>query len=95
MAIVNTILYILLIIEIIVLIYNRKVLFSLITDLLGKNEEKPEEQKSKYKEVKSYILKELNKGFTFEQISDTLLKVGWGKEMIDLVINDVKSRKQY
>ena len=96
MAIVNFInfmLYVILVIEIILIIYFRKVLFSLIKGLLGKNKEKPEAQKYGYEEVKSYILKELNKGCAYEQISESLLRVGWKKEMIDMVISDIIVKK--
>ena len=104
MAIVNIInfmLYTILIVEIILIIYLRKGvislfngLLSLFMDLLGKNKEKPEAQKSGYEEVRSYILKELDKGCAYEQISKSLLRVGWKKEMIDLVINEIMKRKQ-
>jgi len=91
---VNFMLYVILVIEIILIIYFRKVLFSLIKGLLDKNKEKPETQKSGYEEVRSYILKELNKGCAYEQINESLLRVGWKKEMIDRVISDIIVRKQ-
>ena len=59
-----------------------------------KNKKNIEAQKYGYEEVRSYILKELNKGFTFEQISESLLKADWDKDMIDLVINEIMKRKQ-
>jgi len=49
-------------------------------------------QTSGYKQLQSYILKELDKGFTFEQVTDALEKAGWKKEMIDLVMGDLKKR---
>jgi len=94
MAFVNFIIYIILIVEIILIIYLRKEVISLFIGLLGKNKEKPEAQKSGYEEVRSYILKELNKGCAYEQISESLLKVGWTREMIDKVISDIIVRKQ-
>ena len=95
MVIINTILYIILIIEIILLIYYRKVVFSLIIGLLGKKKEKPEKIKSEYEEIKSYIIKEHDKGYTFEQISEALLKADWDKEMIDFAMNEIMKRKQH
>jgi len=82
---INYMLYVFLIIEIILLIYYRKVLLSLIKELLGKKQKDP---KSEYEQVKSYIIKELNKGFTLEQIKETLLKADWDKEMIEMAINE-------
>ena len=94
MAFVNFIIYTILIVEIILIIYLRKEVISLFIGLLGKKKEKPEEQKSQYEEVRSYILKELNKGCAYEQISESLLRVGWKKEMIDKIISDIIVRKQ-
>jgi len=39
-------------------------------------------------------MKELNKGFTYEQVKGYLLKVGWNKELVDSAIRDIISRKQ-
>ena len=94
MAFVNFIIYTILIVEIILIIYLRKEVISLFIGILGKNKEKPVDQKSDYEEVKSYILKKLNKGFVYEQISESLLRVGWKKEMIDKVISDIIVKKQ-
>ena len=91
---INFMLYVILVIEIILIIYFRKILYSLIEGLLGKNKEEPEAQKSGYEEVRSYVLKELDKGCAYEQISESLLRVGWKKEMIDKAISDIIVRKQ-
>jgi len=90
---INFMLYVILVIEIVLIIYFKKGVFSLIKNLLGENKEKPEAQKSAYEEVRSYILKELNKGCAYEQISQSLLRVGWKKEMIDMVISDIIVKK--
>ena len=92
---INFMLYVILVIEIILIIYFRKILYSLIEGLLGKKKGKTKAQKSGYEEVRSYILKELDKGYAYEQISESLLKVGWTREMIDSVISDIISRKRY
>jgi len=48
---------------------------------------------SEYDKLKSYISNELNSGFTMEQIKEKLESVGWQKELIDLVIKDIKKKR--
>ena len=48
---------------------------------------------SEYNKVKSYILNELNQGFTMEQIREKLEGAGWQKELIELVIGDIKKNR--
>jgi len=93
MTLINTIIYSILIVEIILMIYLRKDILSLFMGLIGKKKEKPFEQKSEYEEVKSYVLKELNKGFAYDRIKETLLKTGWKKDIIDSVIFDIINKK--
>ena len=98
MAFVNFIIYTILTVEIILIIYLRKEVISLFMGLfsyfMGLLSRKKEEPKSEYEEVKSYILKELNKGCAYEKISESLLRVGWKKEMIDKIISDMIVKKQ-
>ena len=63
-------------------------------DLLGKKNEKSEEPNSEYGEVKSYIIKELNKGFTIKQIREKLLIADWDNELIDFAIKEIMNKKQ-
>ncbi|MCH8329697.1 MAG: hypothetical protein IIB81_04895 [Nanoarchaeota archaeon] len=50
------------------------------------------DQESSYKQLHSYVLKEMDKGFTPAQITDALEKAGWEKGMVDLVMGDIKKR---
>ena len=48
---------------------------------------------SEYDKLKSYILNELNSGFTMEQVREKLENVGWQKEMIELVMREIRRKK--
>ena len=48
---------------------------------------------SKYDKLKSYVVNELSQGFTMEQIKEKLESAGWQKELIDLVMRDVRNKK--
>ena len=56
--------------------------------------EEEEPKKSDYSEVEAYMLKELNKGFTFKQVTETLKKAGWNDDIIRSVKKDVKERNR-
>ena len=61
-----------------------------ISERTGSKEAKP---LSEYDKLKSYILNELNSGFTIEQIKEKLESVGWQKELIGLVMRDIRRKK--
>ena len=60
-----------------------------ISERTGSKEAKP---LSEYDKLKSYILNELNSGFTIEQIMEKLEEVGWKKELIELVMREVRKK---
>ena len=62
----------------------------------AKEEKEPvvEPKKKDYPEVESYVLKGLNKGLTFEQISSALKKAEWSDEIIESVIKNIKDRNR-
>ncbi len=72
------------------IIYKRDEIMEFISEKTRGKESKP---LSEYDKVKSYILNELNQGFTIEQIREKLEEVGWQKEMIELVIRDIKKKR--
>ena len=96
MALVNFIIYTILTVEIILIIYLRKEVISLFMGLfsyfIGLLSRKNKEPTSDYEDIKSYILKELNKGFTFEQVTNTLKKAGCSDDIIKSVKKDIKDR---
>ncbi|MBU90015.1 hypothetical protein CMO94_00620 [Candidatus Woesearchaeota archaeon] len=51
-------------------------------------------QKSGYDKVEAYALKELNKGFTFKEVSNVLKKAGWPDESINLAMKNIKDRNK-
>ena len=71
------------------IIYKRDEIMEFISEKTGK-ETKP---LSEYDKVKSYILNELSRGFTIEQIREKLEEVGWQKELIELVMRDIKKNR--
>ncbi len=69
------------------IIYKREEIMEFISEKTGSKESKP---LSEYDKLKSYILNELNRGFTMEQVRGKLEEVGWQKELIELVMRDIK-----
>ncbi len=59
-----------------------------------KNKEEPGSNKqSDYYKLQAYITTQLQRGATYEQISQSLQDVGWKKELIDFVIGEIKGKK--
>tara|TARA_Y100000310_G_scaffold130175_1_gene129374 strand:- start:14755 stop:23715 length:8961 start_codon:yes stop_codon:yes gene_type:complete len=49
-------------------------------------------QNTEFRKLESYILTELNKGFTFKEVHNALKKAGWNEETVKSVMDDIRVR---